>query len=199
MHSYHAYLPSYLCIQVVSSLNLVAVGIWLKAANVFYTEVNVLICWAAVWIGMWAVARKMAFALRSVLHPHPSRCRPSARPWWHAGFLAVWVWVWVRDGDWDTYGRPHPACFFHLLQFPRCSGYLCHGNCASLPAQTQIPLLVSLVASMMTRQLSQGSQPPPSSASTIHHAHQVVFSHSLLQPDLNTEQTKIIMQPPTVE
>ncbi|KAK1902998.1 Valine--tRNA ligase [Dissostichus eleginoides] len=59
-----------------------------------------------------------------------------------------------------------------LLQFPLCPGYLCHGNCARLPAQTQIPPLVSLFARMMTQQLLQGSQPPPSSSSVIHYAHQ---------------------------
>ncbi|KAK5890488.1 hypothetical protein CesoFtcFv8_014006 [Champsocephalus esox] len=60
-----------------------------------------------------------------------------------------------------------------LLQFPLRPGYLCHGNCARLPAQTQIPPLVSPFARMMTQQLLQGSQPPPpSSSSVMHYAQQ---------------------------
>lgn len=76
-----------------------------------------------------------------------------------------------RHSDRDTDSRLcialNSACFFHLppcgsLQSSRCRGYLCHGNRASLPAQTQIPPLVSLSASLMTQQLLQGfSSLPP--------------------------------------
>ncbi|GLD46996.1 activin receptor type-1 isoform X1 [Lates japonicus] len=95
---------------------------------------------------------------------------------WHFGCLGLGR----GQGEGHEQQAPHcpslclflPSLSCSLLQFPRCPGYLCGGNCARLPAQTQIPPLVSLFASMMTQQLLQGFQPPPSSTSVIHHAHQ---------------------------
>lgn len=155
---------------------------------------------------MWAAAKRTTFALRSVLHPHAPRSEPSACPWWHASTLAVWVWVGrerEREGERGTGTRTAGAALprslpvsFHsppcsLLQFPRCSGYLCHGNCASLPAQTQIPPLVSLFASMMTQQLLQGSSllPPQPQWYTMLIRQSSVLSFSPLA-DLNTKRTK---------
>lgn len=143
------------------------------------------------------------FALRSVLHPHPPRSEPSACPWWHAGTLAVWVWV-SKEGQGHEQQDLHcpSLCLFllsppcSLLQFPRCPGYLCHGNCASLPAQTQIPPLVSLFASMMTQQLLQGISllPPQPRWYTLLIRQSSVLSSSSLA-DLNTKQTQIIKRP----
>lgn len=91
-----------------------------------------LICWAVVWIWMWAAAKRRTFALRSVLHPHPPRSEPSACPWWHAGTLAVWVWV--GDGDRDTNSRlriaPVSACFFPRRPAVCCSFLGAQAICA---------------------------------------------------------------------
>lgn len=125
------------------------------------------------------------------------------------GMLTLWL---SGSGDRDgEQGHAHSrlciapvsACSFShaprsfAAVFPQCPGYLCHGNCASLPAQTQIPPLVSLFASMMTQQLLQGLQPPPSTTSVIHQcsSDKVVFCHSLLRHDLNTKQTEIKKHP----
>lgn len=172
----------------------------------FKTEVSMLIFQAVVWIRMWAAAKRTIFfffALRSVLHPHPPRSEPSACPWWHAGTLAVWVWV-SKEGQGHEQQDLHcpSLCLFllsppcSLLQFPRCPGYLCHGNCASLPAQTQIPPLVSLFASMMTQQLLQGFSllPPQPRWYTMLIRQSSVLSSSSLA-DLNTKQTQIIKRP----
>lgn len=78
---------------------------------------NVLICWAAVWIWMWAAAKKKTFALRSVLHPHPPRSEPSVCRWWHAGTLAVWVWVTDRDTNSRLHRARVSACFFLCCSF----------------------------------------------------------------------------------
>lgn len=171
----------------------------------FKTEVSMLIFQAVVRIRMWAAAKRTIFffALRSVLHPHPPRSEPSVCPWWHAGTLAVWVWV-SKEGQGHEQQDLHcpSLCLFllsppcSLLQFPRCPGYLCHGNCASLPAQTQIPPLVSLFASMMTQQLLQGFSllPPQPRWYTMLIRQSSVLSSSSLA-DLNTKQTQIIKRP----
>lgn len=172
----------------------------------FKTEVSMLIFQAVVWMWMWAAAKRMVFffALRSLLHPHPPRSEPSVCPWWHAGTLAVWVWV--SKGGIEEHERqdlhcpapcpflPSPPC--SLLQFPRCPGYLCHGNCASLPAQTQIPPLVSLFASTMTQQLLQGFSllPPQPRWYTVLIRQSSVLSSSSFA-DLNIKRTKIITHP----
>lgn len=69
----------------------------------------------------------------------PTICAPD-------GTLALWPsGSGTSDGDGDRNGRiriaplsarvpPSPSC--SLLQFPHCLGYLCHGNCARLPAHT---------------------------------------------------------------
>lgn len=169
----------------------------------FKTEVSMLIFQAVVRIRMWAAAKRTIFffALRSVLHPHPPRSEPSVCPWWHAGTLAVWV---SKEGQGHEQQDLHcpSLCLFllsppcSLLQFPRCPGYLCHGNCASLPAQTQIPPLVSLFASMMTQQLLQGFSllPPQLRWYTMLIRQSSVLSSSSLA-DLNTKQTQIIKRP----
>lgn len=80
----------------------------------------------------------------------------------HSGCLGL---GWGRGNKQQALHCPS-LCLFRsslscsLLQFSRCPGYLCHGNCASLPAQTP---LVSLFASLMTQQLLQSFQPPPCS------------------------------------
>lgn len=86
---------------------------------------------------------------------------------------------------------PLPPC--SLLQFPRCPGYLCYGNCASLPAQTQIPPLrlplcqhddSAAPAGLPASSLLNLSDKPCSSD-------KVVFCHSLLRLDLSTKQTNM--------
>jgi len=127
----------------------------------FEAKMTMFICCAGVWIWMWAAAKRTTLALRSVFHPHPPRSRPSVCPWWQFGCLG--------RGRGRQQQTPHcpslcllppsPPC--SSLQRPRCPGYLCHGNCAGPPAQTQIPPLVSLFASMMTQQFLQGFPRPP--------------------------------------
>lgn len=75
---------------------------------------------------MWAAVKGTAFALRSVLHPHPPRSEPSACPWWHASTLAVWVWVGERDRDTNSriHIAPLSACFFSCHPAVCCS-FLC--------------------------------------------------------------------------
>lgn len=124
---------------------------------------------------MWAAAKTRTFALRSLLHPHPPRSEPSVSlmACWHFGCLGLELGM--RTLTWNSRIRiaPVSACFFpHHPAVSSVPCYLCHGNCARLPAQTQIPPHLSPFASMMTQQLLQGFQPPPSSTSLMHHAHQ---------------------------
>lgn len=142
-----------------------------------------------------------SFRSQVAVHPHPPKNQPSACPWWYVGSLAVQV----EDNDWDTNSRlcigPLSACFFHLpprslLQFSRCPGYLSHGNCASLQAQTQIPPHVSLLASMMTQQLLQGFSffPPRPQWYAMLIRQSSVLSFSPIA-DLNTKWSKIKKHP----
>lgn len=147
---------------------------------------------------MWAAAKTRTFALRSLLHPHPPRSEPSVSltACWYFGRLALEPGI--GTGTWNSMIRiaPVSACLFpcSFLQFPRCLCYLRHGNCARLPAQTQIPPHLSPFASMMTQQLLQGFQPPPSSTSLIHHAHQTkqlfVILSFVPKPDSKIQNTK---------
>lgn len=154
-------------------------------------------CWfAELWCEYECGLPQRRWCLPSGLyytHIHPPMRGPSVcylMACWYLGCLGL------GQGRGQGHEQQAPPCmrlclFLPLLQFPRCPGYLCHGNCASLSAQTQILLLVSLVASMMTQQLLQrssfhGFSDTPCSSD------KVVFSHSLLHPDLNTKQTKIM-------
>lgn len=141
-------------------------------------------CWAVVWIWMWAAAKTRTFALRSVLHPHPPRSEPSV------SLMACWLFgrlgleLGTRTGT-RTAGsalpQSLPVSCLATLQFPAVSSvpcYLCHGNCARLPAQTQIPPHLSPFASMMTQQLLQGFQSPPSSSSSLPHWYTMLIRQS---------------------
>lgn len=142
---------------------------------------------------------RMTLALRSAAHPHALLSEPSASPRWHAGTFVVWVW---GQGHLNTNSRVHSVDSVRSrCSFSSAPGDSCHGNGAKLQAQTQIPPLVCLFASVMTQQLLQGSQPPPPPPSDLILTHtllcssdKVVFCHSLLPTDLNAKQTKIIMR-----
>lgn len=91
----------------------------------------------------------------------PTICAPD-------GTLVLWLsGSGTSDGDGDRNGRiriaplparvpPSPSC--SLLQLPHCLGYLCHGNCARLPAHTHSasPLLL-----LPARWLSSSCREPP--------------------------------------
>lgn len=132
------------------------------------------------WIFFWGVCeyewvQKWALSPSGLYYTHI--CLPTSHlyPGWHADSLAVCVWT-----VYSTMLQSLPDFFFFfilppfsLLQFSHCLGYLCHGNCATLPAQTQIPPHISSFASSMTQQLLQGFQPPPS---LIRHSSFLTFS-----------------------
>lgn len=135
---------------------------------------------------MWAAAKMNTFALRSQLHPHPPTSQPSvplmAR--WHFGRLGLEPVMGTGTGTAGLASahsagvppRPSPPC--SLLQFPRCLGYLCHGNGARLPAHTHsaspLPLCQLDDSAAPAGSPSPPPSPPPSSSSTsmIQKAHQ---------------------------
>lgn len=100
----------------------------------------------------------------------PTICAPD-------GTLALWPsGSGTSDGDGDRNGGvritplsarvpPSPSC--SLLQFPHRLGYLCHGNCARLPAHTQSASPLPLCQlDDSAAPAGSPSPPPPSSSST---------------------------------
>lgn len=98
------------------------------------------------------------------------------------GMLAHWLsGSGAGDGDRDTNSRlriaPVSACFFPRRPAVCCSFLGARAICAmvTVPAcqlRHRFHLSSPPFASMMTQQLLQSFQPPPSSTSVIHHAHQ---------------------------
>lgn len=122
----------------------------------------------SLWISMWAAAKTNIFALRSQLHPHPPTSQPSVPLMARRHFGRLGLEPLMGTGA-ETAGFasprsllvPPPSLSRSLLQFPRCLSYLCHGNCARLPAHTHILPHLSPFASSMTQQLLQGAPVPP--------------------------------------